>query len=89
MDKIERIPTGDLSYWRDRLLTSPPSCVLEDISRKYNIGKSELAIMLEDLYCEVDLPQVQAIWHWDINKSGKGLDDREIDEIIGKLRLRE
>ena len=88
MEKLEKIPTKDVKTWQTMLLVSLPSKVLREIAKKYYVGKTELAMMLEDLYSEVDLKEVQAIWNWDINNSGKGLNDANIDKLIGKLKIR-
>jgi hypothetical protein len=86
---MKKLPINHIDGWQKMLLDELPSKVLREIARKYDVGKTELAMIIDDLYTGVDLKEVQAIWKWDINNSGKGLDDSAIDKILGELKIRD
>lgn len=89
MEKLEKIPSNDIDKWQKMLVEKLPSEVLREIANKYGVGKTELAMMLEDIYSSVDLKEIQAIWSWGINSIGKGLGDADLNKIIGGLKIKE
>jgi hypothetical protein len=85
----KKLPVNHIDDWQKMLAETLPSKVLREIGIKYKVGKTDLAMMLVDLYFGVGLKEIQAIWKWDINNSGKGLDDSAIDKILGELKIRD
>lgn len=81
------VPPGDVEKWRARLSEVSPSMVLREMAAAYGANKSALGFMVADLYRDVETPVVQAVWKWDIDQTGRGLTDADLDEILLQQQL--
>ncbi|WP_280190174.1 hypothetical protein [Delftia sp. PS-11] len=81
------VPAGDIEKWRARLGAATPSVVLREMAEAYGANKSALGFMVADLYLDVGTPVVQAVWKWDINRTGRGLSDADLDELLSQQKL--
>jgi len=84
---MHNIPAEDIEKWRARLGSVAPSVVLREIAAAYEVNRSALGFMLTDLFRKVKTPSVQAVWGWDINRAGRGLTDKDLDEFLAKMQL--
>ena len=68
------------------LKEAQPSHVLREIARVHKLGRPELAMLLGDLFDRnVSITEVQAVWHWDLAKQGRGFTDTELNAMLSKL----
>lgn len=81
------VPAGDIEKWRARLAVTAPSVVLREMAEAYGVNKSALGFMVADLYLDVETPAVQAVWRWDIDRTGRGLTDADLDELLSQQKL--
>lgn len=58
------------------------------LAQEFHLGKTDLAWLAVDVYENIMTPEVQAIWHWDLAATGKGLTDEELNEALSHLHLR-
>jgi hypothetical protein len=82
-----KVPSADLEKWRARLREAAPSAVLREMASAYGANKSALGFMVSDLYRDVDALAVQLVWKWDIDRTGRGLTDKELDEVLSQQKL--
>lgn len=85
---MESVPQQDRARWLERFRSSEPSQVLREMASAYKVGRPELGMMLGELFEDVTTEEVQAVWHWDMAKNGRGLSDDDLNELIGKLALK-
>lgn len=81
------VPIEDVERWRARLRQAAPSTVLREMADAYGVTKSTLGFMVADLYLDVGTPAVQAVWTWDIGRTGRGLSDAELDGLLSSHAL--
>lgn len=81
------VPPGDVEKWRARLSAAAPSVVLREMAEAYGANKSALGFMVADLYLDVGTPVVQAVWQWDIDQTGRGLTDADLNELLSQQKL--
>jgi|JI6StandDraft_1071083.scaffolds.fasta_scaffold284209_2 hypothetical protein len=72
---------------RSELLVTVPSKALRTIAGRFNLRRSELGFLAADVYENILTPEVQAVWHWDLDESGKGHTDKELDQLLAHLVL--
>lgn len=82
-----KVPAGDIEKWRGRLSVAAPSVVLREMAEAYGANKSALGFMVADLYADVETPVVQAVWKWDIDRTGRGLTDEDLNELLLQQKL--
>jgi hypothetical protein len=49
------------------------------------VRRDVLGFMLLDIADKADLSEVQLVWNWDFDKTGKGLPDSELDRRLENL----
>jgi hypothetical protein len=79
------IPKEDVPKWIMRLKNNSKADVLREIALTYEVQKHDLAMMLSNLFDGTTGLEVEAIWHWDIKQSGRGIDDERLNEALCKL----
>lgn len=83
-----QLPEGDRARWIDLLQANPVPDVLRQIAGTYSLGRGDLGFALVDLSPDVLTQHVQAVWTWDIERKGRGLNDDELVEELASLRFR-
>lgn len=73
---------------REELKTGSVSAGLRRLSARFSLNKTALGWLAADVYENLTTPEMQAIWMWDFEGSGKGSSDRELDETLAHLVLR-
>jgi len=76
------VPPEDMEKWKSRLVEAAPSVVLREMAAAYNANKSALGFMFTDLCSGDATAAAQAVWGWDIGRTGRGLSDAELDELL-------
>jgi hypothetical protein len=72
---------------RTELLLSPPSKALREVAARLKLGRSTLGLAAVQVYENILTPEVQAIWHWDLDQKGSGHSDYELDQLLSHLVL--
>ena len=68
---------------------SLPATALRTIARRFGLNRTDLAWVAIESYANMLTPEVQAIWHWDLDCSGRGHTDDELDHLLSHLVVRE
>jgi hypothetical protein len=84
---LQQSPEVVAAVWKE-LQTSSPSKAFRTIGTRYGLDRSALGFLAADVYVDIMTPQVQAIWHWDLQQNGKGHSDEELDQLLSQLVLR-
>ncbi len=74
---------------RTEAKASPPATALRTIARRFGLNRTDLAWVATESYANIHTPEVQAIWHWDLDCSGRGHTDEELNHLLSHLAIRE
>lgn len=83
------LPEAELEACVSKLLQGErASVVLRELGKKYGVNRSALGFFIVDLASEKALEACQAIWAWDIDKTGRGLSDEQLEAELRSLGVR-
>jgi hypothetical protein len=82
-----KFTSAHFDKWIERLKKEPPTVVIRDMAREYGVPKDSLAVMVTELYRGADTHAVHMIWSWDMDRTGRGLTDSELDDYLSRHRL--
>lgn len=89
MNSMMQLPDGDVGEYRIRLARGERVTVLlREMAAKYGGNRSILGFFIADLVTEQDLMAVQLVWVWDLNQTGKGLTDEQLEDELRNSGVR-
>lgn len=62
--------------------------VLRELASKYGVNRSVVGFFMADLLTEQHLIAVQLVWMWDLNQTGKGLIDEQLEDELRSSGVR-
>jgi hypothetical protein len=65
-----------------------PSAALRRLAERFQLHRTDLAWVAAEVFANMLVPEVQAIWHWDLAGEGQGHTDSELDEMLSHLVVR-
>lgn len=72
---------------REELMQGPPAAALRRIAQRFGLQRTNLAWVAAEVFDNMFVPDLQAIWAWDLEGEGKGHSDAELDVMLAHLRL--
>ena len=82
-----KFTSAHFDRWIERLKKDRPTVVIREMALEYKVPKDALACMVTELYRGADTHAVHMIWAWDMDRTGRGLPDAELDEYLSRHRL--
>ena len=80
------MPEEDASKWREKLASyKSVSALLRDLAREYSATRNDVGVMLYGLFDDFSQDELMHVWHWDLEGSGKGLTDAQLDQSLSHL----
>ncbi|MBO9516010.1 MAG: hypothetical protein J7549_17985 [Variovorax sp.] len=79
-DEIRLVARAELSQ-------GPPSVALRQIARRFHLHRANLAWVAAEVFENMFVPDIQAIWAWDLEGQGEGHSDAELDAMLSHLRV--
>jgi len=70
---------------RMELDRNPPSVGLRRLSERFHLQKIDLAWVATEVFHNMLVPDVEAIWNWDFAGNGEGHPDAELDALLSHL----
>ena len=80
----ESFRAAHFDRWIERLREDRPTVVIREMAREYKVHRDTLACMVSELYRNSDTHTIHMIWAWDMDKTGSGLTDAELDEYLSR-----
>ncbi|MET3371208.1 hypothetical protein ABIC89_000241 [Variovorax boronicumulans] len=74
-----------LAAARAELTAGPPSAALRAIAQRFQLQRTDVAWVAAEVFQNIATPEIQAIWHWDMELGGKGHPDGELDRLLSHL----
>ncbi len=66
----------------------PPSVALRRLAERLDIQKPDLAWVASEVFDNMHVQDLQAIWQWDLAREGEGHADAELDDMLSHLCIR-
>src|SRR2546421_280030 len=70
---------------RVELAQRPVSAALRRLAERFCLQRTELACVAAEVFDNMLVPEVQAIWNWDLARDGCGHTDADLDETLSHL----
>ena len=58
------------------------------VAHTFHLRRSELGFLAAEIYESIPTSKIQAIWQWDLDATGGGNSDEELDQSFLHLALR-
>jgi len=75
------------SVARAELAQGPPSAALRRLAERFHLQRTNLAWVAAEVFDNMFVPDIQAIWHWDLEGEGQGHSDAELDAMLAHLQV--
>ena len=75
------------SVARAELVQGPPSAALRRLAQRFHLQRTNLAWVAAEVFENMFVPDIQAIWAWDLEGRGEGHSDAELDAMLAHLRV--
>ena len=75
------------SVARAELAQGPPSAALRRLAERFHLQRTNLAWVAAEVFDNMFVPDIQAIWHWDLAGDGRGHSDAELDAMLAHLQV--
>jgi len=72
---------------REELMKGPPSAALRRLAKQFDLQRTNLAWLAAEVFDNMFVPDIQAIWEWDLEGRGDGHSDVELDAMLAHLRM--
>ena len=79
-DEVRRVAKEELEQ-------GPPSAALRRLAQRYSLQRTNLAWVAAEVFDNMFVPDIQAIWEWDLEGRGDGHSDAELDAMLAHLRM--
>ena len=66
----------------------PASAALRRLAQHFRLQRTELAWLASEVFDNMLVPEVQAIWNWDLARDGNGHTDTDLDALLSHLIVR-
>src|SRR5437763_419455 len=66
----------------------PASAALRRLAQHFRLQRAELAWLASEVFDNMLVPEVQAIWNWDLARDGNGHTDTDLDALLSHLIVR-
>jgi len=84
---VFEVPVDERFQWIEKFRGQHIPDVLRLLAQTYSIGRHDLGFAIAALAHDVSTAHVQAVWHWDIERCGRGLSDDELMNELANLRF--
>lgn len=61
------------------------SAALRRLAERFQLQRTDLAWIAAEVFHNMRVPEVQAIWSWDLAREGQGHSDTELDAMLSHL----
>ncbi|SEB22896.1 hypothetical protein [Variovorax sp. YR216] len=72
---------------REELMKGPPAAALRRLAQRFDLQRTNLAWVAAEVFDNMFVPDLQAIWEWDLEGRGDGHSDAELDAMLAHLRM--
>lgn len=79
-DEVRRVARVELEQ-------GPPSAALRRLAQRFELQRTNLAWVAAEVFDNMFVPDIQAIWEWDLEGQGEGHSDAELDAMLAHLRM--
>jgi hypothetical protein len=83
------VPPEHVSALCAELKSSLPAAALRAVALRFRLNRSALSFVAAEACENILTPEVQAIWQWDLDHTGKGHTDEELNSLLSHLVTRE
>lgn len=72
---------------REELIKGPLSAALRRLANRFGLERTNVAWVAAEVFDNMFVPDIQAIWEWDLEGRGDGHSDAELDAMLAHLRM--
>ncbi|MGJ7510991.1 hypothetical protein [Variovorax sp. GT1P44] len=66
----------------------PPSAAFRRLAERLDLQRPDLAWVASEVFDNMRVTDLQAIWQWDLAQEGEGHSDKELDSLLSHLCIR-
>lgn len=90
INQLSTMPDEHVELWKAKLSSyRSVSALLRDLAKEYAASRNDAGAMLYSIFDHFSMDELGYIWKWDIERSGVGLTDERVDQLLAHLLAKE